>query len=491
MISKQEITTTLSGILSQTLTENERRINLEVLFDSRVKDILPEEVFQIIGILRQRGLLLESTSSPYPACFPAEIRNLFRETSTMKGCKPKQYTAEIQRIEEHLLERIVIGETIVPEVRSLTGDDHLTQTCPEIGNTGRGISLYTPNAHNGPLYLPPGRNILFGGYANSYKTPLMASILQANMEYSSLPVFWISAQDTAQQVYTHFYAMHEHRSISKESVPDNQELMRPLPLLTVYGINHFASKSEEHQFKLVLANWLSTHCNQGQVIIAIDGIEEIAHIHSPFKGKRDEIISWFIDFLERITAEYRNRVSIMATYRIPERVHNALQRRIDNYDARLKILGFNFMEVSDNIMDRLNQDVSSEPASVRLQNAQSKYGQDLYRAGARALADADSINAPHGQYGPDAFEHPPELGRFFDLCISIWTDARLKEDNSLLLKIVKNSIGSVMEIPIKRRLIRQGNGSSEYTQFMLNSVEIQELSEKKIILDMFIEDDAL
>ncbi|MDA3849964.1 MAG: hypothetical protein PF447_01695 [Spirochaetaceae bacterium] len=491
MIEREDLIIILSGILSQKLSENSRSINLGVLIGSRLKDVLPNDIYEFLQALYSKGTITSGRVCAFPSKYSQEIKDIVREATCSEGMDLLEYSRAIHQMEEDLLEQIVLGNYIGPDDRPFTTQPLESDKIPGRSTKEEGLSLFIANGRERFLLLPPGRNVIFGGGANSYKTPLVASILSSHMEVGRLHVFWISTRCLSQEVYKHFYALNRHIPQPKDELPEDNEICRVLPDLTVFGINHFASKLEEHQLKVMLSRWLSDHQHEDQVVVALDGLEEIAHLIFPFQGKQNNGLRRFVSFIESIIKPYRERVSVMATYRLPERTESTLQRRIDNYDIRMKILGFNFLEVSDSIMSRAQYTNETGSDEIISTNGVSEYGKELYKAGVRALAEADSISTPYGQYGPEVFEQPPELARFFDIGITLWTNTLLRENHSILVKTVKNHHGVVDNIPARRSLIQQGNESTDLIQYKLNSVEINNLSESKIVLDMAMENDAL
>jgi KaiC/GvpD/RAD55 family RecA-like ATPase len=487
----------LISVMSQELPAFIRKGNYRDLSGSSAITLLPELYRAVITRLHEAGALFSKNSCAFPSWVDEEIRQVFVAVQGLPGYDRKEFRNLLHEIETGLLEERVKTNTSSAEVRPATAD------YPDVRQwytrrSGEGIQLLIPEIKTVVGRLQPGEKMVIGGYAGSYKTVLLEHIVAAAIKESLMPVLFISSSRSRHEVRSRILDRMRANSVGSE-VTENaiRQVERSLAVLGKEQTQQDWTLSLLHQaFSEIL------QATVGTVLIAIDSIDELAELTHPRRMKRTNTIASLLELLEHLSMQWGGRFTIISTIRFTEQTYLKLRRRVDEWEWQRRRAGFGFLDLANSIIARKmtaeqqtemikkwelthnESELPPEYTALRKQHeSQKALLEEIERKLKEDSADAwlNPADSQKGRYLISAFQDPPEVERFFDICMSLWAEPIKEQVRTVLALVLKNRKEETMENPCK---VSFSKDEASMQMNLLPDIEEQRVSIESLIGDV-------
>jgi hypothetical protein len=186
--------------------------------------------------------------------------------------------------------------------------------------------------------------------------------------------------------------------------------------------------------------------------------------------KRTNTIASLLELLEHLSMQWEGRFTIISTIRFTEQTYLKLRRRVDEWEWQRRRAGFGFLDLANSIIARKitveqqsqmlkeweiapeRGEIPPEYTALRKQHdSQKALLEEIERKLKEDSADAwlNPADSPKGRYLVSAFQDPPEVERFFDICMSLWAEPIKEQARTVLALVLKNRKAETMENPCK------------------------------------------
>lgn len=175
--------------------------------------------------------------------------------------------------------------------------------------------------------------------------------------------------------------------------------------------------------------------------------------------KQNGSIASLLSLLDHLAEQWSGRLTIISTIRFTESTYLKLRRRIDDWEWERRRAGLGILEITNGIiaqrmkakqLSELGEAWESASGSdelapnwkdLRKQQESRQTVMEAVEANIQETLDDGSSHEsenPRGRYLVSAFQDPPEVERFFDVCLSVWTEPSAERTRPTLACVVKN-----------------------------------------------------
>ena len=445
---KENLSVMIIGILSRNLPVNIRRANYEAVIRSPAAGLLPAAVATPLVKLERAGVLFAEDRCPFPSFATPEVRTDFAIWHQEEGPSRRDVLAALRDLETYVLEMRVMGGA--PEVRPPTVDEPaLSEFMAFCVSKPSGISICIPDLEEDLGRIAPGTHAIIGGYAGCYKSVHLEGVVAEALEDPDVSALWISDARCGEEIVFRLLQSKGHK-LGEDPRPTSEEIRECLGGLRVIGSNWFGTERSTRKLRLGIENWLSQEGKH--FVLALDSLEGIAEMAYDRCRKPADAIASLLGLIEHLIDRSGKPVSVLATHRFTERTYSALKRRTDDHMWRGKQAGFGFLDLLNGIMvskleaeslhelvENWNDERDKPPHErsekykelVRQYEVQNKLMHSLEsRLKEGAVEFQEHLpKSPNGRYNIGAFQDPPEIERFFHVCISFWLDQCIEPEH--------------------------------------------------------------
>ena len=484
----------LTSLLSQTTPSFVRRANFIDLQKSGLLTILTEEYREALSKLHEMNALFRDDTCVVPWWVDEATATVFQLTQTLPGCGRREFRELLQEIETWLLEEKLKSGAGSTKVRPAATDYSDVRVWYKRRNSD-GLRLLIPEVEALVGRLRPGERLIFGGYANSYKTIIVEHITGNAIKDGNISVLFLSSSRTPGEVRSRIadrLIQSKHMTeMSGSTVADMAERV------TVFGKDDMTESLSIHSLRRAIDDELSR--SSGPVLLVVDSIDELSGILYPKARRRFDPIAAFVSLLEHVSKNVGERLTILATLRFPETTYLRLRKRVDDWEWSRRRAGYGFLDVANAITARKiaseqqlhmlseweKTSVHSElsPDYMALRKEHESQAELLDQIEHRLKNDSidewkNEYRSPKGDYLIGAFQDPPEIERFFHVCISLWAERATGPTRDVLVRVVKNRNESTMDDPCA---VCFENETAAIQQFVLPDADDQACSIEELL----------